>query len=74
MKNYLLAADEAEQIAVDGVAKALDPDAKISGLSQAMMASLNAVGILRQKIRFLINSVKNEPKVRENHDFMRRLN
>lgn len=39
-----------------------------------MSASLNAVAIMRQKIRFLINCVKNEPTIRQNHDFMRRLN
>ena len=34
--NYTLASSGAEQIAVDGVARAVDPDAKVSALTQGM--------------------------------------
>jgi hypothetical protein len=72
--DYLMASSDAEQIAVDGCARAVDPDAKISAASQGMVNSMNAVQMLRGKINFIINVVQNEPSVRQNQDFMRRLN
>ena len=39
-----------------------------------MVAPINAIEILRSKINFLILVVKNSKEVRENQDFMRRLN
>ena len=39
-----------------------------------MVNSMNAVQMLRGKINFIINVVQNEPSVRQNQDFMRRLN
>jgi hypothetical protein len=38
-----------------------------------MRASLNALKLLRRKVRFLIDIVKNSPEVQQNHNFMRRL-
>ena len=72
--DYNLAASDSEQIAVDGIAKAVDPDSKTSGLHQGMQSSFNAIGLLRQKLNFLIEVVSSAPEVRANHDFMRRLN
>jgi hypothetical protein len=39
-----------------------------------MVAPINAVNILRSKINFLIDVVKNSKEVRANHEFMRKLN
>jgi hypothetical protein len=72
--DYTLASSDSERIAVDNVAKAVDPNAKTSTLSTNMVASLNALKILRRKIKFLIDIVKNSEEVRKNHEFMRKLN
>lgn len=72
--DFASASEASEQIAVDGVANAVDPNAKISALSQRMNAPINAVKILRTKLNFLIQAVKNSPEVRQNKSFMRRLN
>ena len=72
--DYTLASEDSEQIAVDGVAHAIDPDAKVSKLTQSMSASINAVKLLRSKLNFLIKVVKESPEVRANQNFMRRLN
>ena len=72
--DYQLASSESEQIAVDGIARAFDPDTKVSALSQGMQSSLNAVKLLRTKLNFLMKVVEESAEVRDNHDFMRRLN
>lgn len=72
--DYNLATSDSERISVDHVAKATDPNAKTSVLSQNMLATINAVKILRRKIAFLIDIVANSPEVRQNHEFMRKLN
>lgn len=72
--DYALASEDSEQIAVDGVARAIDPDAKYSAFAQQMAAPINAVKLLRSKINFLITVVKNCPEVRQNKALMRRLN
>ena len=72
--DFSPASEESEQIAVDGVANAVDPNAKMSVLSQKMAAPINAVKILRTKLNFLIQAVKQSPEVRANKSFMRRLN
>ena len=72
--DFTLATSDSERIAVDHMAKAIDPQAKVSVLSQNMLTSINAVKILRRKIKFLVEIVRNSQEVRENHDFMRKLN
>ena len=72
--DFTLASEESEQVAVDGVAHAVDPDAKVSALSQGMSASINAVKLLRSKLNFLIKVVKESKEIRANQNFMRRLN
>jgi hypothetical protein len=73
--DFELATSDSERIAVDHVAKALDPSttATTSTMSQNMRASLNALKLLRRKVRFLIDIVRNTPEVQGNHGFMRRL-
>ena len=71
--DFTLASEASEQIAVDGVANAVDPDSKTSNFTSTMQASLNAVKILRSKLNFLIKVVKESPEVRSNQNFMRRL-
>ena len=39
-----------------------------------MAAPINALKILRTKLNFLITAVKQSPEVRQNKNFMRRLN
>jgi hypothetical protein len=39
-----------------------------------MAATLNAIKTLRSKINFLIKVVEESAEVRQNHNFMRRLN
>ena len=68
------ASEESEQIAVDCVSNAVDPNAKYSALQQRMAAPINAVKILRTKLNFIITAVKKSPEVRQNKNFMRRLN
>ena len=65
--DYTLATSDSERIAVEHVAKAVDLDSKTSALSQNMIASLNALKILRRKIKFLIDIVNNSEEVRRNH-------
>ena len=72
--EYSLASEESEQISIDGVANAVDPNAKTSAVSQRMAAPINAIKILRGKLNFLIAAVKQSPEVRKNRGFMRRLN
>lgn len=72
--DYTLAQSEDERIAIDTVAKAIDPNAKISALSTNMISSVNSIGLLRKKIKFLIAIFRNEKKVSENPAFSRRLN
>ena len=55
--DFTLASEASEQIAVDGVAHAVDPDSKTSNFTQNMQSSLNAVKILRSKLNFLIKVV-----------------
>lgn len=62
--NFLFASSDSEQIAVDGCAQAVDPDAKLSHTSQKMTAPINSVQILRGKINFIIAAVKNSKEVR----------
>lgn len=73
--DYSLATEDSERIAVDNVAKAVDNSkvATTSQLSTNMTAPLNALKLLRRKIRFLIDVVRNSPEIRQNHAFMRRL-
>ena len=70
-----MATSDSERIAVDHVAKAVDSatSTTTSSVSQNMRASLNALKILRRKLKFLIDIVKNSPEVQKNHHFMRRL-
>ncbi|CDW77794.1 cop9 signalosome complex [Stylonychia lemnae] len=72
--DFKLAQSDSERIAVDHVAQAVDQNAKTSALSQNMQASVNAVKLLRRKVKFLIDIVKNSEEVRKNHQFMRDLN
>ena len=53
--DYQLAQSEDERIAVDNVAKAIDPTIKVSSVSTNMISTLNAIKILRQKILFLVD-------------------
>ena len=53
---------------------AVDPNAQNSALQLRMEAPINAVKILRSKLNFLIEAVKKSPEVRQNRNFMRRLN
>ena len=73
--DYELATSDSERIAVDHVAKAVDTATSqtTSTMSNNMRASLNALKLLRRKVRFLIDIVKNSPEVQKNHVFMRRL-
>ena len=64
--DFTLASEASEQIAVDGVANAVDPDSKTSNFTSNMQASLNAVKILRSKLNFLIKVVRESPEVRSN--------
>ena len=52
--DWRLAQSEDERIAIDSVAKAIDPNAKISALSSNMLSSVNAIRLLRKKIKFLV--------------------
>lgn len=72
--EYTLATSDSERIAVDHVVKALDPTAKSSVLSQNLQSSLNALKLLRQRVKFLIDIAKNSEEVRKDQGFMRKLN
>lgn len=63
--DYELATSDSERIAVDHVAKAVDTATSqtTSTMSNNMRASLNALKLLRRKVRFLIDIVKNSPEV-----------
>ncbi len=71
---YTLATSDSERIAVDHVAKSIDPTSRSSRLSQNMQSSLNAVKLLRSRLKFLIDMVRNSKEVQADHNFMRRLN
>lgn len=62
--EFTLATSDSERIAVDHMVKAIDPNAKVSALSQNILTSVNALKLLRRKIRFLIDIVRNSQEVR----------
>lgn len=72
--DFGLASSEAEQIAVNDVVEAVDPDAKQSQIARTMVQPLNAIKLLRAKLNFLIKVVEESPEVRQDHKFMRQLN
>jgi len=72
--DFKLASSDAEQIAVNDVYLAVDPNSKVSSVAENMRAPLNAIKLLRSKLNFLIKAVESSAEVRANHDFMRRLN
>lgn len=72
--DFQLAQSEDERIAVDNVAKAIDPTAKVSSVSTNLVSTLNAIKILRRKILFLIDIFENSKEVQENPEYKRRLN
>jgi len=74
-QEFSLASSDSERIAVDHVQKAIDTStlATTSQLSTGMTNSLNALKILRQKLKALIETVRNRPEIRSNHTFMRKL-
>lgn len=51
---------------------ALRPDESRSG--RDLKAPLQALKLLREKLGFIIAAVENSAELRQNHDFMRRLN
>ena len=53
--DFQLAQSEDERIAVDNVAKAIDPNAKQSSTSINLVSIVNAVKLLRRKIKFLVD-------------------
>jgi len=74
-QDFSLASSDSERIAVDHVTKAIDTStlATTSQISTGMTASLNALKLLRRKVKFLIDIVKQSPEVRANQNFMRKL-
>lgn len=72
--DFQLAKSEDERIAVDNVTKAIDPSAKKSSVATNLTSAVNAIKILRQKVKFLIDIFENSAQVRENPEFARRLN
>jgi hypothetical protein len=72
--DFKLASSDAEQIAVDDIYMAVDPNSKVSTIAENLKAPLNAIKLLRAKLNFLIKAVESSEEVRKNHDFMRRLN
>lgn len=71
--DFQLAQSEDERIAVDNVAKAIDPSAKESTVSTGLVSSVNAVKLLRRKIRFLVDVFQNSEQVSQNPEFARKL-
>ena len=73
--DYSLATSDSERIAVDQVSRSSDSatSTTTSQLSTNVRASLNALKLLRRKIKFLVDIVRNSPEVRANHSFMRKL-
>ena len=61
--DFLLAQSEDERIAVDNVAKAIDPTAKVSSVSTNLISTLNAIKILRRKILFLVDIFEKSKEV-----------
>ena len=53
--DFQLAQSEDERIAVDNVAKAIDQGAKQSSTSTNLVSIVNAVKLLRRKIKFLVD-------------------
>lgn len=72
--DFQLAQSEDERIAVDNVAKAIDPTAKVSSVSTNLISTLNAIKILRRKILFLVDIFQNSTEVQNNPEYTRRLN
>ena len=71
--DYSLATSDSERIAVNDVTKSSDASLTTSQLSTNIGSSLNALKLLRRKIKFLVDIVRNSPEVRQNHVFMRKL-
>ena len=69
-----MAQSDDERIAVDNVAKAIDPNAKTSTTSINLVSTVNAVKLLRRKIKFLVDIFEKSDEVKNNPEFSRRLN
>lgn len=72
-QDFALATSDSERIAVDHVVKQSETSATTSQLSTNMTASLNALKMLRRKIRQLVEAVRTKPEIRANHNLMRGL-
>jgi hypothetical protein len=64
--EFSLATSDSERIAVEHVAKAIDPNSKTSVLSYNLQSSLNALKLLRSRVKFLIDIVRKSEEVRCN--------
>lgn len=64
---------EAERIGVDHIAKEVSSIQKGSWYSTSLTSSLNAMRMLKGRIRTMIEMVKASDKVKSNHTFMRKL-
>jgi len=62
--DFRLASSDVEQIGVNDVHTFVDPNESISGCAQKLIGPANAIEILRSKIKFLINVVKESKEVR----------
>ena len=56
------------------MAKQVDSSAEKSSVSTNLISNMNALKVLRKKILFLVDVFTKEQKVRENPEFVRRLN
>lgn len=72
--QYKIETLESERISVDHIAKQTDSLQVNSRLSSNMQTTLNALKLLKSRLKALINIVNNSEEVKKNNDFMRRLN
>lgn len=56
------------------MAKQVDSSAEKSSVSTNLISNMNALKVLRKKILFLVDVFTKESKVRENPEYVRRLN
>jgi hypothetical protein len=56
------------------MAKQVDSSAEKSSVSTNLISNMNALKVLRKKILFLVDVFTKEQKVRENPEYVRRLN
>lgn len=71
--DFLLAKSEDERIVIDETAKTVDKSGQTSTVSTTLISNMNAIKLLRKKIKAIVSIFNNAKEVREKPEYVRRL-